>query len=145
MNIPIDEVVESLKRVAHLDPKIIIAIENDLEQKAKEVKEEKAAEKGPRQKSQHVVVLLDPEGHVKGDVTAFIFKQPRENDAGQTIKKAHEAIYAFNRRPKAKGTPITNFGNIGDVKTKFLKEVGLQRVNKEACRVLVTQGPVPTS
>lgn len=145
MNIPIEEVIESLKRVVKLDPKALIAIESDLEKKAEEIKADKASEKGPRQKTQLTVVLLDPEGHVKGDVTAFVFKQSAENDAGQTLDKVYQATYAFNRRPKAKGTPISNVGNVGDVKPRFLKEQGLQRLNKEACRVLVTQGPIPTS
>lgn len=145
MNIPIEEVIESLKRVVKLDPKALIAIESDLEKKAEEIKADKAAEKGPKQKTQLTVVLLDPEGHVKGDVTAFVFKQPEENDAGQTLDKIYQAAYAFNRRPKAKGTPISNVGEIGDIKAKFLKEQGLQRLNKEPARVFVTQGPIPTA
>jgi hypothetical protein len=142
MNISISDVIESLQRVAKLDPKILIAVETDLEKKVEEIK----ADKEPKKRSKHQlsVIILDPEGHVKGDVTAFVFKQPEEADATQTLDKVHKAAYEHNRKPKIKH-PVKNVGEAGVIKRKTWKEQNLQLLNKEPAMVLVTKGPIPTA
>jgi hypothetical protein len=142
MNVSISDVIESLQRVAKLDPKILIAVETDLEKKVEEIKAEKEPKK--RSKYQHTVILLDPEGRVQGDVTAFIFKQLEQADATQTLDKVHKAAYEHNRKPKIKH-PIKNVGDAGDIKPKTWKEQELQLLNKEPVMVLVTKGPIPTA
>ena len=143
MNISIEDVIESLQRVAKLDPKTLIAVETDLEKKVEEIKADKDAEKGKRQHPQYTVIVLDPEGYVRGDVTAFVFKQPEEADASQTLDKIHKAAYEHNRKPKVKH-PVKNVGEAGVIKRKTYKEQGLQLLNKEPAMVIVSAGPIPT-
>jgi len=141
--LPIEEIVESLKRVAKLDPKTLIAVENDLEAKEAEIKAEKETEKGPKSKAQFVIILLDPENHVKGDVTGFVTQIPESEDAGTVLDRLHKASYAFNRSKK-RGANVVNLGEIGSVKRRFLKDEGIHLKNREAVRVVVSQGPIPT-
>jgi hypothetical protein len=142
--VSIEEVIESLQRVAKLDPKVLIAVENDLEKKVEEIAADK--EPGTKTRNQHVIVLLDPEGHVKGDVTGYVTQFPADQDAGTALDKLHKAAYEFNASPKRKGQAITNLGDIGRAKRRHFKDSGIKLVGgKEPLRVLVSRGPIPTT
>jgi len=143
MSLPIESVIESLKRVAKLDPKTLIAVENDLEAKEAEAKSEKSPA-DPKAKNAFVIVLLDPEGNVKGDVTGFVTQIPESDDAGTVLDRLHKAAYAFNRSKK-RGANVVNLGEIGSVKRKFLKNEAVNLKTKEPVRVLVSTGPIPTA
>ena len=142
--IDINEVIESLKRVAKLDPKVLIAIETDLEKKIEETQAEKGSN-GPKAKNQFVCVVLDPENHVKGDITAFVTQIPETDDAGTALDRLHKAAYEFNSSPKRRGSPITNLGDIGRTKRKHTKVANIMLKTKEPVRVLVSKGPIPTA
>lgn len=143
MSLPIEEVIETLKRVAKLDPKVLIAIESDLEVKEAEKKVDKESA-GPKAKNAFVVVALDPEGHIKGDITAFVTQIPENEDAGTVLDKLHKAAYEFNSSKK-RGPNVVNLGEIGTVKRKFLKKQGVHLKTREPVRVLISQGPIPTA
>lgn len=142
--IDIAEVIESLKRVAKLDPKTLVAVETDLEKKVEELATEKGSE-GPKAKNAFVIVLLDPEDHVRGDVTGFVTQIPESEDAGTVLDRLHKAAYEFNSSPKRRGVPITNLGDIGRAKRKHTKNAGVMLKTKEPVRVLVSNGPIPTA
>lgn len=153
MSLSIDECIETLRRLAPTIPgPTLTAIQTDLETKEAELAADRASG-APKQKTQLTCVLLDPEGRVQGDVTAFVFKQSLDADAGETLAKVYAASYTHNRLPKVKH-PVRNVGEIGVIKRKVWKEVGggadglgagLSLLTKEPVRVLVSRGPIPAA
>jgi len=141
MKVSIDDVVATLKELK-VPSETIIKVETELEAKEAESKAQRVP--GAKTKNQFVVVALDPQGHIKGDVTAFVVQMPAEDDAGLVLDRMHKAAYDFNQGKK-RGQPVTNIGNIGDVKRKFTKAHNIHIKTKEPVRVVVTQGPIPTS
>lgn len=152
MSLPIEEVIESLKRIAKLDPKVLIAIETDLEAKEAEAKSEKAAI-DPKAKNQFVIVLLDPTERLTPEFfkasgidgfTGFVTQIPESEDAGTVLDRLHKASYSFNQSKK-RGPNVINLGEIGKVKRKFLKNESVNLKTKEPVRVLISAGAIPTS
>lgn len=143
MALPIDEVVATLRDLK-LPSETIIKVETELEAKEAEIKAEKQASAGPKAKNQFVVVALDPQGVIKGDVTAFVVQMAETDDAGTVLERLHKSAYDYNLAKK-RGKSVTNLGEIGAVKRKFTKEHGVHLKTKEPVRVVVSQGPIPTS
>lgn len=146
MSLPIEDVIESLRRLApNLPPATLIAIENDLEGKQAEL----AAERGgaPKLKHQLACVLLDPEHRLDGlpEFAALIVQIPENDDTGAIIPRLHQAAYAQRAAAKRKVKPLTNLVEVAaNAKRRFLKEAGIGALKtREPVRVLVTDGVVP--
>jgi len=142
MSLPIEEVIATMRELK-VPVDLIIKVETELEAKEAELKREKEENKNPKSKNQFAVVLLDPENHVKGDVTAFVTQMPEGDDAGDALNRLHKASYEFNRSKK-RGKNVTNLGDIGTVKRKFFKNENVHLKTAEPVRVLVSKGPIPT-
>lgn len=147
MSLPIDEVVESLTRLG-AKPELIVAVENDLEAKEQEKKEEKDSN-GPKAKNQFVVVLLDANGVVPRDradeLTALVTQIPEADDTGTTLDRIYQATYDFNRSGKRKKWNVEKVGDAaGTVKRKFFKEKGVAIKTKQVVRVLISDNQIPT-
>lgn len=148
MSLPISDVIESLKRLAPTIPAAtLIAIENDLEAKEAEKKDEAGA--APKAKSQYAAIVLDPEHKLDGlgDFTALIVQVPVEQDVGETIPRLCQAAYDQRAAAKRKTKPLTNLTEVAaNVKRKHLKTHGITSIKtKEPVRVLITDGIVPTA
>ena len=125
MSLPIEEVIESLKRlVPTIPPAALIAIENDLEAKEAEKKEEKAAD-GPKQKNEYVTILLDPENKLDGlgDFMSLVVQIPEGQDAGETLERIYKSAYDQRASAKRKIKVINTLAEAAEwVKRKFFKE-----------------------
>lgn len=145
--LPIEEIVESLKRLApNLPPATIIAIENDLEAKEAEVKADKGS--APKAKSQYVTVILDPEGKLKdaGEFVSLVVKLPEGQDTGETLGRLFKSVYDQRAAAKRKVKVIETVADAASgVKRKFLKEYGLTIVTKEPVRVLLSDNTIPAA
>lgn len=147
MSLPIPEVIESLKRVVpNIDPKTLVAIENDLEAKEQEVAAERAA--SPKTKKQTVVVLLDPENRLNGDANfrAISTQISQEDDPNTVPERIYKAAYAQNAGGKRKRWNIRDLGEIGTIKRKWLKENNVAiKSGKEPVQVVVVSGKIPAA
>ncbi len=148
MSLPIEELVESLKRLAPtIPPATLIAIENDLEAKEQEIAADRATG-APKAKNQFVTIVLDPENRLAGlgDFTSLVVQIPEGQDAGETIARLHQAAYDQRAAAKRKTKPLTNLTEVAaNLKRGFSKapHVQVQIKTKEPVRVLVTDGIVP--
>lgn len=143
MKVSIEEVIDTLRQLK-VPAETIIKVETELEAKEAELKAEKEASSEPKAKNQFVVVALDPQGNIQGDITALVVQMAEHEDAGTVLDRLHKAVYDSNRAKK-RGQPVTNLGDIGSVKRKFTKEHGVHVKTKEPVRVVVSKGPIPTS
>lgn len=145
--LPIDELIDTLRRLAPTIPAAtLIAIENDLEAKEAEKKEDTGA--APKQKSQYVTIVLDPEGKLKdlGDFTSLIVQVPEGQDTGETLARLFQASYDQRAAAKRKTKPLTTLTEVAaNLKRKFTKTHGVTLKIKEPVRVILTDGIVPTT
>ena len=147
MSLPISEILESLQRIAKLDPKVLVAIETDLETKEAELAAERAAP-GPKSKNQINVLLLDPDKKLAdGDEFVAIVTQIAENDDPATIPdRIYRAAYNQNASGKRKKYNIKSLGEIGDIKRKFLRNENVAvKSGKEPVRVIIVNGNIPVA
>lgn len=135
------ENVEAILLERKVEPVKVQEIIKDLTQAAEEEKEERAAEAGPKQKWEHVVVLNDPEGKIKDEVTAWVVQQRDGQDAGLVLSKLTDAAKSQNESSKRKKSLIKSYIDLFEcLKAKFTKEKGVRIKTKEPVRVLVVNG-----
>lgn len=135
------ENVEAILLERKIDPPKVQEIIKDLTQAAEEEKADRAAEAGPKQKWEHVIVLNDPEGKIKDEVTGWVVQQRDGQDAGLILSKLTDAAKAQNESAKRKKTVIKSFIDLFEsLKAKWTKEKGLRIKTKEPVRVLVVNG-----
>ncbi len=146
MSLPIEELIESLKRLAPTIPgPLLTAIETDLEAKEQELAADRASG-APKVKNQLVAVLLDPERKLDGlgDFTSLVIQVPEGQDAGETIQRLHKAAYDQRAAAKRKVRPLTTLTEVAaNLKRRFAKEQSVTLRTKEPVRVLITDGIVP--
>lgn len=135
------ENVEAILLERKIEPPKVQEIIRDLTKAAEEEKEERAAENGPKQKWEHVIVLNDPEGKIKDEVTGWVVQQRDGQDAGLILSKLTDAAKVQNESSKRKKSLIKSYLDLFDaLKAKFTKEKGLRIKTKEPVRVLVVNG-----
>lgn len=135
------EDVEAILLEKKVEPVKVQEIIKDLTQAAKEEKEDRKKELGPKQKWEHVVILNDPEGKIKEDFTAWVVQQRDGQDVGLVLSKLSDAAKSQNDSAKRKKTLIKSFVELFEgLKSKFAKEKGLRIKTKEPVRVLVVSG-----
>lgn len=148
MSLPIEEYIETLKRLAPtIPPATLIAIENDLEAKEEEKKQD-AGSAGPKAKNEFITVLLDPENKLAGlgDFTSLVLQIPEGQDAGDTLPRLYAAVYDQRAAAKRKTKPLANLVEAAaNLKRKFAKERSITIKTKEPVRVLVTDGQIPVA
>jgi hypothetical protein len=134
------EQVEATLLERKVEPVKIQEIIKDLTQAAEEEKEERAND-GPKPKWEHVIVLNDPEGKIKDEVTGWVVQQRDGQDAGLILSKLTDAAKSQNESSKRKKSLIKSYLDLFDaLKAKFTKEKGLRIKTKEPVRVLVVNG-----
>lgn len=147
MSVSISDVIEALVSLK-LPPEVLKAVETELEG----VEAAKADEKAetPKVRSQHVVVLLDPEGRAPGaaNLSALVVTVPEGQDAGETLTRLYRSVYdqraAVRRKPKA---PIVTMGDAAEsLKPGFTRPNGVTGIKtKTPVRVLVSNGQIPNA
>jgi hypothetical protein len=135
------EQIEATLLERKIDQPTVSAIIKDLAQAIEEDKEDKANENGPKAKWEHLIVLNDPDGLIKTDMTGWVIVQQDGQDAGLALGKLTDAAKSQNEGAKRKKTLITSFGELFQaLKPKNLKEKQLKIKTKEAVRVLIVNG-----
>lgn len=132
------EQIEATLLERKIDPPKVQEIIKDLTQAANEDAEERRENAGPKLKWKHVIVLNDPEGKIKDEVTGWVVQQRDGQDAGLILSKLTDAAKAQNESAKRKKTVIKSFIDLFEsLKAKWTKEKGLRIKTKEPVRVLV--------
>ncbi len=146
MSLPIEEVIESVKRIVpNIPSSALIAIENDLEAKEAEVKADK--QNVPKVKNTLVTVLLDPQNQITNiqNITSLVIQIPEGQDAGQTLDRLYAAVYDQKAASKRK---VKNINSVQDaaflLKRRFSKNHNIHIKTKEPVRVLISNDIIPT-
>lgn len=122
------------------------------DRKASEILEElqrmvaaETEEKAPRVKKEHVVVVSDPNGVIKGvDITGWVLQIPEGESPALVLEKVFRAAYDFNNTPKGRRLPVGTVGEAFEsVAAKFFKEQGLWVKTKEPVLVVRTDNRIP--
>jgi hypothetical protein len=135
--IAIDE-VESVLLQQKVDPAKVNQIVKDLEKIVEELTEDRKANAEERQKWEHVIVLNDKEGLLKGkEIAGWVVQQPEGEDANLIIAKIEKAAKTQNEASKRKKNCINTLTEIFEgLKAKFL-EKKIRIKTKELTRVLI--------
>lgn len=140
MKIDIEQIEATLLE-RKIDAIKVQEILKDLTQAAEEEKEDRKAEKGPTEKWEHIVILNDPEGKIKDEVTAWVVQQRGGQDSGLVLGKLADAAKTQNDSAKRKKNVIKTFKDLFEcLKPKFTKEKGVKIKTKIPVRVLVVSG-----
>lgn len=132
-------VTESLRQNG-ADKELIAKTVKDLNQAAKEEKEERAAEKGPKLKNAFTVLLNDPENVLQGrSFSGWIVQMTEETPQVLALNKARAAGHAFNQSRKGKKHPVKNLGEVFEgCPRKFWKtETDTKTVPKTKVQILI--------
>jgi hypothetical protein len=144
MKVDIEEVESLLLEKKITDPAKVQEIIRDLIKAAEEVKADNAAEAGPKAKWEHIIVLEDKDGVLKGkEIAGWVVQQQDGQNADLIFGKLQDAAIQQNESAKRKKKRFDTFRDIfGHVKPKFLKEKGLRIKTKNLTRVLITDGNI---
>lgn len=136
------EQIEATLLERKIEPPKVQEIIRDLKQAAEEDAADAANSAGPKPKWEHVIVLNDPDGKLKGeDFTGWVVTQQEGQDNALVLGKLTDAAKTQNESAKKKRSIIQNFGELFQaLKPKFLKEKGLKIKTKNAVRVLTVNG-----
>ena len=132
-------VTESLRQNG-ADKELIAKTVKDLQQAAKEEKDERAAEKGPKLKNAFSVLLNDPENILQGrSFSGWIVQMPEETPQALALDKARAAGHAFNASKKGRKHPVKNIGEVFEgVGRKYWKtETDTKTVPKTKVQILI--------
>ena len=132
-------VTESLRQNG-ADKELIAKTVKDLQQAAKEEKDERAAEKGPKLKNAFSVLLNDPENILQGrSFSGWIVQMPEETPQALALDKARAAGHAFNASKKGRKHPVKNLGEVFEgVGRKYWKtETDTKTVPKTKVQILI--------
>lgn len=132
-------VTESLRQNG-ADKDLIAKTVKDLNQAAKEEKEERAAEKGPKLKNAMTVLLNDPENVLQGrSFSGWIVQMTEETPQALALDKARAAGHAFNQSRKGRKHPVKSLGEVFEgVGRKYWKtETDTKTVPKTKVQILI--------
>lgn len=148
MSLPIDEYIETLKRLApNIPPATLIAIENDLETKQAELAADRAGG-APKVKNRLVSIILDPEHKLDGlgDFTSLVIQIPEGQPEGETLDRLFKAVYNQRAAAKRKVKVITSVGDAASaLKRRFTKEMGVHVRTKEPIMTIVSDNTIPAA
>lgn len=140
MKVSIED-VEAILLERKIEPPKVQEIIKDLQQAAEEEKADRQANAGPKAKWEYLIVLNDPEGKIKDEVTGWVIQQREGQDAGLALSKLTDAAKIQNESSKRKKTLIKSFGELFQcLKPKFAKEKGVYVKTKEAVQVFKVNG-----
>jgi hypothetical protein len=144
MSLPIPDIIAVLRGL-NVPPDILVKAETELENIEADKKAEAVA--APKQKSQYVTVVLDPERRLVGqEFVSLVVKLPAEQDAGDTLNRLYRSVYDQRAAAKRKRVAVNTVADAaGGVKRKFLKQNGLHIVTKEPVRVLISDNTIPAA
>ena len=135
--INIDE-VESVLLRNKIEPAKVSSIVKELNVILEELSDDK--DKTPKQKWEHVIILNDTTGELKGkELTGWVIQQFEDADTGLVISKLRDAAANQNEAATKKKMVLNTLTDIfGYLKSKFLKEKNLRIKTKEPVRVLIS-------
>lgn len=136
------ENVESILLEKKIEPIKVKDIIKDLEQVVEEEKEERKANSGPKSKWEHIIILYDKEGFLKGkELVGWVVQQSEGEDSGLVLSKLTDAARNQNEAAKRKKSFLTNMVDLFEgLKSKWLKEKKLKIKTKDLTRVIITDG-----
>jgi len=139
MKIDITE-VESVLLQNKIDQPKVQAIIHDLEQVVQELKNDKDDTDLPKVKWEHIIVLNDKEGLLKGkEIAGWVVQQKEGDDAGTILSRLEDAAKEQNEAAKRKKNRIDGLvGLFESLKPKFLKGKNVRIKTKDLTRVIIT-------
>lgn len=111
MKIDLSTVAEVLKH-QKLDPATLRRIIEELNLKVEEGKEE--GEKAPKTKTQHVIILSDPDGKIpaSADFCGWVVKLEEDASPAVALERVRQVGYAYNATKKGRLYPAKTVGEI---------------------------------
>jgi hypothetical protein len=136
------EEVEAKMLELKVDPIKVRQVVTELEKVVEEIAEERKATALPKQKWEHIIILNDSEGLLRGkEITGWVVQQPTGDDAGLILSKLADAAKNQNEVTKKKANRINDLKSLFEhIKSKFTKEKSVRVKTKELTRVIVTEG-----
>lgn len=125
----------------------VVKIQKAFEKVAKEEKADRDANREPKQKFEHVILLSDPTGVIpKGtELVGWVTKIKEGEDPGSVLDRIIRGIRNFNLSKKGKKSPATSIGDgIEGATRKFFKAEEIQVLTKESVRIVFTDNVLPT-
>jgi hypothetical protein len=100
----------------------------------------------PKVKQQFVILVSDPKGQIKSDLTGWVLQMPEDEDCREVVNGIKKAAYNFNASKKGRKYPVSSIGQaIGEVSNKFLKPYYVKVKTKEPVYVVTTDNTLPKS
>jgi len=104
-----------------------------------EEKEGTDAEAPPKPKQQFVIVVSDPEGHIKKDLVGWVTQIPEADSPSTVMEKLNAAAHDFNASKKGRLIPVKNVAEAFEsVPRKFLKANSIHTKTKTPVYVFRT-------
>ena len=115
---------------------------SELEKVVQELKEERQAEAGEKQKMEYVIVLHDKEGLLKDkEIAGWVVQQEENEDPNLILSKLTDAAKNQNEATTKKKNFITDLKSLFEgLKSKFTKEKKVKIKTKELTRVIIVDG-----
>jgi hypothetical protein len=134
--------VEALLLQKKIDTTKVQEIVRDMEKIVEEIKEDRAAERGPKQKWEPIIIILDENNELKNkDLVGWIVNQKDGEDANLILSKLCDAARNQNEAAKRKRNIIENLTDLFEcLKSKWLKEKNIKVKTKNITRVIITDG-----
>ena len=134
-------VLQTLQK--HLETPIVRQIVEELN-KAASKKEEQKEEKPPAEKKQFVIVVSDPEGLIKTDLTGWVVQIPESESTNTTLERIGRGAFEFNNSKKGRLNPVKSLGEaIESVGSKFYKDSSIWIKTKTPVIVVCTDNTLP--
>lgn len=146
MSLPIDELIETIKRLAPTIPgSTLTAIQTDLETKEAEKAAEREENAEPKAKNTFVPIILDPAGRLAGhEFPALIVQVPQGLPLTDILPRLHRAAYDQNAQAKRKRYAFDTLAELAaHGKARFQRECQVRFKTKEIVPVLLTDGVIP--
>ena len=138
-----DDVLEALQ-TANIDPAKVRDVVEKLNQIEEEKKEEKAENKTPKQKTQHVLFVMD-DGTLTGkELIGYAIQIPSDRSPSTAYGSFVDCVRGYNNGArKAKKHPITKVGDgMITLRGKWLKDAKLSIKTKEAVLVMPVKNDI---
>lgn len=135
--ITISQVAEILKSHRDISPATLRAVVEELNAATQPEDGDEPA--SPKQKTQYVTLISDPEGKLKSDLVGWVLQLPESDSPHSVIDRINAAAHDFNASKKGRLIPVRSVGEaLESTSRKFFKNAGLKVCTKLPCFVART-------
>lgn len=125
------------------DPTAITQVMEDINDELKAQAD--LEDKPPAVKKQYVMLVADPEGHLKDkDFVGWVIQIPEETNILETVTRLTHGAYEFMQTPKGRRLPVQTIGEACEhVPVRIFKEQQVWVRTKEPVLIITTDNKIP--